>query len=164
MEELEAIIREYSPLVMNLAQSRVNPSDAEDVYQEVFCRYIDKQPHFKDEQHAAAWFIKVTVNITKNLYKAGEFVNRTDMSDETMAEILSDEDFIAEAEQRLDFEEGLKQIGEKDRAILMLYFDYGYTAKEIAKMYGVSEQAMKKALERAKRAYRNTNIVGGGMK
>ena len=47
----EEIIARYSTLVMNIARSRVSISDADDVYQEVFYRYIDKEPHFKDEKH-----------------------------------------------------------------------------------------------------------------
>ena len=67
----EEIIAQYSTLVMNLAWSRVSYSDADDVYQEVFYRYIDKEPRFRDEQHAKAWFIRVTCNIINSIPPRG---------------------------------------------------------------------------------------------
>ncbi len=65
------VIQRYSELVMTVAAAKVSvASDAEDVYQELFCRYIDKQPKFRSEDHARAWFIKVTVNVVRNMYAA----------------------------------------------------------------------------------------------
>ena len=49
-------VKKFSDLVFVLAKARTRQlSDAEDVYQEVFCRYIDKKPKFRDDDHAPTW-------------------------------------------------------------------------------------------------------------
>ena len=81
----EEVISAYSELVKTLAEAKVsNPSDAEDVYQEVFIRYIDKQPNFRDEDHAQAWFIKVTLNVVRSMYRRFEFAKRSDREDDSI--------------------------------------------------------------------------------
>ena len=151
----EEIIAQYSTLVLNIARSRVSYSDADDVYQEVFYRYIDKEPRFKDEQHAKAWFIRVTCNIINSLYRKSEIKERADMPDEDMTDIISDRDFAAEAERKADFEARLAKLGAKEKAVLMLYFDCGYNIREIAAIYRVTENVIKRLLTKAKRDYRN---------
>ena len=66
-----AVINKYSNTVYRLAYSLVkNPDDAEDIHQEVFVRYISKQPSFENAGHEKAWFLRVTINQCKNLWKS----------------------------------------------------------------------------------------------
>ena len=59
-------IRAYSDMVYRIAFARAGTKeDADDIYQEVFLRYIRKAPEFRDEEHAKAWFIKVAVNCSR---------------------------------------------------------------------------------------------------
>ena len=44
--------------------------DADDVFQEVFLRYVKKKPVFVDEEHRKAWLIKVTVNCSNNFWSS----------------------------------------------------------------------------------------------
>ena len=62
----EGVIRTYSDIVYRIAFARAGTkADADDIYQEVFLRYIRKAPVFREEEHAKAWFIKVTVNCSR---------------------------------------------------------------------------------------------------
>ena len=45
---------------------------AEDVFQEVFYKYLVSHPRFKTTEHEKAWFIRTTVNICKNFLKQME--------------------------------------------------------------------------------------------
>ena len=67
----EAVVEEYGPAVYRLAfaQLRSKP-DAEDVFQEVFLRYVDKAPVFQSQDHEKAWFLRVTLNCCKDLSTA----------------------------------------------------------------------------------------------
>ena len=68
MQEKEIIVRKYADTVYRLALVRCgNTWDAEEVFQEVFLRYLIKKPLFNDENHRKAWFLKVTVNCCKKL-------------------------------------------------------------------------------------------------
>lgn len=154
MTELE-IIQKYSALVRVLAVARTEQqSDADDVYQEVFYRYIEKQPKFRSEEHAKAWFIRVTLNITKNMYKSFYLSKRSDVEEEVMEDLLSDEDFISEVERRADFESSLSKLNPRYKAVMMLHFDCGYTVKEIAKLLGEGEIAIKNVLAHGKQQYK----------
>ena len=51
-EHLETIISIYADMVYRLAFARCgNKYDADEIFQEVFLRYVKKQPVFHDEVH-----------------------------------------------------------------------------------------------------------------
>ena len=149
------MIQKYSQLVYALALSRTGqPSDAEDVYQEVFLKYVQTKPDWKDEHHAEAWFASVTLNITKNKYKAAQNRQTEEMEAETLENIVLDEDFVGDLETKLVFEEIMNQMNPKYSTVLLLRFDYGYTVKEIAQLLGETESNVKVLLMRGKRQYK----------
>ena len=156
------VIQRYSELVMTVAAAKVSvASDAEDVYQEVFCRYIDKQPKFRSEDHARAWFIKVTVNVVRSMYRRYEFKKRADVEDEAVewersartltGEKLTDDRFAELIEQQVDFNEVMRRMNPDYKVVLLLHFDCGYTAKEIGKIMGKTENSVKAMLVRGKK-------------
>lgn len=57
-DSLENDIRTYSGMVYRLAFSQTrNKCDADDIFQEVFLRYIREKPQFETEEHKKAWLI-----------------------------------------------------------------------------------------------------------
>ena len=67
----EAVIRRYSDMVYRLAFARTgNRSDAEDLYQEVFLRYLTRAPAFTSEDHRKAWLLRVAVNCANRFHTA----------------------------------------------------------------------------------------------
>ena len=70
-DSIHEIISTYSGLVYRLACARTGQrADAEDVFQEVFLRYVAARPDFHDAEHAKAWMIRTTVNVSINLLKS----------------------------------------------------------------------------------------------
>jgi len=56
--QAEETVRRYSDMVYRLAFARTgNTADAEDVYQEVFLRYLRSDPQFTSEEHRKAWLL-----------------------------------------------------------------------------------------------------------
>ncbi|MFR2464214.1 MAG: RNA polymerase sigma factor [Clostridia bacterium] len=54
-DPIETIIQRYADLVYKLAYAKTrHPHDAEDIFQEVFLRYIQKQPKFQSPDHEKA--------------------------------------------------------------------------------------------------------------
>ena len=71
IEQVTETIKRNSDSVYRLAFSMVKTvQDAEDIRQEVFIRYIRKNPAFESPEHERAWFIRVTTNLCKNLWKS----------------------------------------------------------------------------------------------
>lgn len=64
------MIQKYSDTVYRMAYSLAkNRYDADDIHQEVFVRYLSRKPVFENEEHEKAWFLRVTINLCRNLWK-----------------------------------------------------------------------------------------------
>ena len=138
--ETERIIRQYSDMVFRMAYAHVrNQSDAEDVMQEVFLRYLRKLPRFESEEHCKRWFLRVTVNCAKS-------INNTAWSRYVVP--LEQEVFAEEEESRLA--EALMQLPAKYRDIIRLYYYEGYKTGENAEILHRNPATIRSQLARAR--------------
>ena len=65
---LKQKIEQYADMVYRVALTRCKSIEtAEDIFQEVFMRFSEKNPKFENDEHEKAWFIRVTINLTKNI-------------------------------------------------------------------------------------------------
>ena len=137
----EAVIRRYSDMVYRLAFARTgNRSDAEDLYQEVFLRYLTRAPAFTSEEHRKAWLLRVAVNCA-NRFHAAPWRKRT----EPLSEALS-----VPAPEGEDLWEELRRLPEKDRTVLHLYYYEDMTTEEIAKLLDRNPATVRSQLLRAR--------------
>ena len=137
----EAVIRRYSDMVYRLAFARTgNRSDAEDLYQEVFLRYLTKAPAFTSEDHRKAWLLRVAVNCA-NRFHAAPWRRRT----EPLSEALS-----VPAPEGEDLWEELRRLPERDRTVLHLYYYEDMTTEEIAKLLDRNPATVRSQLLRAR--------------
>ena len=148
----QEVIEQYADLVHYLALNRTSqPSDADDVFQEVFLRYIQKSPKFRDEEHGKAWFIKVTVTVCNSLFREQQRRMQNEQEIETAEDVPSDEDFAASLDGRASFSELLSRLKPRYREVLLLRFDCGYPIKVIARLTGENEGTVKMLLMRGKK-------------
>lgn len=137
----EAVIRRYSDMVYRLAFARTgNRSDAEDLYQEVFLRYLTRAPAFTSEDHRKAWLLRVAVNCA-NRFHAAPWRKRT----EPLSEALS-----VPAPEGEDLWDELRRLPEKDRTVLHLYYYEDMTTEEIAKLLDRNPATVRSQLLRAR--------------
>ncbi len=62
----DAAIALYQSMVYGLALTRTrSPSDADDIFQEVFLAYHRRAPDFNEEEHRKAWLLNAVINCTK---------------------------------------------------------------------------------------------------
>ena len=81
-EEFEKTVDTYSDVMFRCAYAYCNNrTDAEDIVQEAFVKYLKKSPEFEDEEHKKAWLLRVVINISKNLVKSFWNRNKTDIDD-----------------------------------------------------------------------------------
>ena len=157
----EAVIRTYSDMVYRIAYARTgNREDADDIYQEVFLRYIRRNPEFRSEEHAKAWFIKVSINCARK-FMGKRQKNAETSGDLTDALLPQENDSGALAggtveEQLLDKEKAsqlhreLQKLDSDTRLLLHLYYFEELKTKEIARLLHKSESAVRVALSRAR--------------
>ena len=118
----EIIIKKYSKIVYKIAYSIVqNKSDADDVFQNVFLKYIKKHPRFNDKTHEKAWFIRVTVNTAKSFVSQAWYKN---------TESISEQIVYAQTDM-FDLDFAIKQLNPSDRTIIYLFYYEGYKTDEI---------------------------------
>ena len=137
----------YANMLYQLSLSHMqNREDAEDVIQEVFCKYFTKAPHFADEAHEKAWFIRVTINQCRDHLRARKLRTHTPLHE--IGE-LSDSTQIAD-EAALSVMQVLSALPEKYRTIIVLHYLEGMTIEEIATTMVLGKSAVKMRLSRAR--------------
>ncbi len=149
--ELEEAMGRYQTMVFRLAYSYTRSrSDAQDICQEVFLRYFCRRPPFTSEEHRRAWLLRVTVNRCKN-HLGSWWVRRTVPLDDRIP--------MPEPEYQ-ELDEVLRQLPEKDRLVIHLFYYEECSTREIAKLMHCTEGAVRTRLTRARQ--RLGDLLKGG--
>ncbi len=145
---VEELVEEYSGMLFRICLIVAgNEWDAQDVIQDVFCRYIERAPDFCDREHERAWLIKVAVNRCRDIHR---FRLRHPQAD--LDEISS----YCELPERSEVLAALMNLPESLKSAIYLHYIEGYKTAEIADILGVSLNAVKKRLERGRKALKMT--------
>ncbi|MEG2377320.1 MAG: sigma-70 family RNA polymerase sigma factor [Clostridia bacterium] len=137
----ENVIIYYSDMIYNLAFARSGTKhDADDIFQEVFLRYVRKKPVFADEEHRKAWLIRVTVNCTKKLWTSA-WKRKTQP-------LLNDISF--EEEDVLSLYNELQKLPIKYREVIHLFYYENMSLLEISRALGRKNSTVRTQLTRAR--------------
>ncbi len=141
-EEIKELVNKYSSLIFRISYCILcNPEDAEDAVQETLLKYITKAPEFNDEEHRKAWLIKVAANISKNMLMfrlKRETVN------------IDDVENIGIGENDYETFELIMSLPAKHKVVMTLYYVEGYRSAEIAEIIGISEEAVRKRIQKGR--------------
>lgn len=149
--ELEEVMGRYQTMVFRLAYSYTRSrSDAQDLCQEVFLRYFCSRPPFASEEHRRAWLLRVTVNRCKT-HLTSWWVRRT---------VPLDDRIPMPEPEPLALDEALRQLAEKDRLVIHLFYYEECSTQEIARMMRTTEGAVRTRLTRARQRLGKT-LKGG---
>lgn len=147
-EDLNRVMEEYADMVKRICFVHLKDRhDTEDVFQNVYMKYLLHKGSFESHEHEKAWFARVTINACtdwlRNLSRrkcvpleviAGE----GEALDDTSGEVL----------------DAVLQLPEKYRNVVYLYYYEGYSAVEIARILGKKENTVYTWLSRAKELLR----------
>lgn len=140
----EDIIKRNSETVYKLAYSLVRSrSDADDIYQEVFIRYVKKHPVFHSAEHEKAWFLRVTINCCKNFWKSSWRRRTVELTETPEYSGMEQEDFT--------LTETVKQLPEKYRIVIHLFYYEEMSIEEIGKITGRKASTVRGQLTRARK-------------
>ena len=95
---------------------------------------------FESDEHCKAWLIRVAINLSKNLLKSFRYAH-TEELDEAIPMESADDCALADA---------LSALPPKYRAVIHLHYFEGYSAKEIAKILGLTVTTVTTRLARAR--------------
>ena len=148
---IKDIIEKYSDMVYRIALTRTGTiENAEDVFQDVFIKYSEKKPNFKNEEHEKAWFIRVTINLTKNI----------NMSAWNKKVITLDENIDFASKEENDVFSIVCNLPQNYKMVIYLSYYEGYKVKEIAQIMKKREGTIKTWLFRARNMLKN-ELEGG---
>lgn len=147
-ELVEKMFSKHKNMIYRLAFVRtLNAADAEDVLQEVFCRYIRFAPAFADEGHEKAWFIRAAVNCSNSLLTSA-WKRRAAVGEE------AGEDVTARMEQQTEVYYAVMELPKSQRTVVHLYYYEDCSIEQIAQLTGLSRSAVKSRLFRAREELR----------
>ena len=152
-EEAARAIERYGDMVRRLCLVHLkNPADTEDIFQNVFLKYVLSPVVFESPEHEKAWLIRVTINACKDLVKSF-FRSRT-----VPLEELLDQPAPLSEEHR-EVLEAVLALPRKYRDAVYLHYYEGYPAAEIGKLLGKNTNTVYTLLTRAREQLRET--LGG---
>lgn len=141
--DADQVFEKYCKLLYKISIIMLcNEQDAYDAVQESFLKYLDTKMDFKDESHEKAWLTRVNINICKNMLRFRRMHPTVEYETLALNYHTSEETGIMDA---------LMALNTKDKEVLILYYIEGYSCREIAGMLKVTENAIKKKLERARK-------------
>ena len=142
-QDLERVFNTYYSILYKTAIIMLcNEQDAYDAVQETFIKYLEHKKEFHDPEHEKAWLLRVNINICKNMMRFHR-LHTTVGFDTINLSYQEDKDY--------ELMSALFRLRKQAKEVIILYFIEGYKNKEIAAILGISENAAKKRLERAKK-------------
>lgn len=137
----EEVIERYSDTVYKVALCTMkSEADAQDIFQEVFLRYVKSKKQFESIEHGKAWFIRVTLNCCNTMFTSkGKKETR-----------LCDFEAIAEEEHAIGIRYFVNELEETYRTTIHLFYYEQYSIKEISNILKESESTIKTRLFRAR--------------
>jgi RNA polymerase sigma-70 factor (ECF subfamily) len=142
--EANLAVEKYADMIRRICFIHLkNYHDTENVFQEVFLKYILSDKIFENNDHEKAWLIRVAINCCKDVIK--NFFRR---KVESIDELTGEQMCIPEESREVLY--AVLNLREKYRNTIYLYYFEGYTAVEIAKILNQNENTIYTWLSRAK--------------
>lgn len=141
--DIVRIVETYSDMLLRIAFNRVKSmSEAEDIVQSVYLRLMTNRPRFRSADHERAWLIRTAVNLCLDYGKSA--FRRTSVP-------LNEEMVTAPPQAASEVLDAVRQLPERDRYVVYLYYYEGLSTKEIAHLLGERTGTITSRLSRARK-------------
>ena len=132
----------YANMILKIIKMYIkDDTECEDILQEVFLALLTKAPKFKNEEHERHWLIRVAINKSKDYHRS--FWKRK--VEITERDISSDN-----INEKIEIKEYIQILPNSLKDVVLLYYYFGYSIKEIACILNLKESAVKMRLLRAR--------------
>ena len=135
------IADKYIDTVYRLALSRTKSREhAEDISQDVFVKLLQNKKKFESEEHLKAWLLRVTINLTKDLFSSHWYRTTDEL----------DENITYEANESNGVYDAVMALPQKYRTVIHLHYFEGYRVEEIAHITVSTVGTVKSQLHRGR--------------
>jgi RNA polymerase sigma-70 factor (ECF subfamily) len=139
----EMLVRKYSSAVLSLCIAHTkNFHDSEDIMQEVFLRAMTKLKTLRDEDRARPWLLTIARRLCADYYRQRR--PQKTVNEDVAARANCFNEHIARVH------EAITELPEQYREPIALYYLDGRNCAGVARTLGISEQAVRQRLVRAR--------------
>lgn len=136
------IMDKYGNTILRVAYSYLhNMSDAEDILQDTLIQFLRKKPTFENEKHEKAWLVTVASNLSKNRIDYNKLRQTDELTEELISQEREDLKFVWEAVGYLPM---------SNKEVIHLFYQEGYSTKEIAEILDRKESTVRSDLKRGR--------------
>ena len=154
--EVNRAVEEYADMVRRVCFYHLkNQADTEDVFQNVFLKYMLYDEPFKSREHEKAWLLRVTINACKDYLKS--FFRHNVISLESLSEMETEI-----PEDHREVLEAVLSLPGKYKDVIYLHYFEGYSAAEIGTILSKKENTVYSLLSRG-RAMLKKKLGGEGI-
>jgi RNA polymerase sigma-70 factor (ECF subfamily) len=166
------IVQSYRKRILGTISRLIGrPEDVEDVGQEVFLRLYYSMEQLRTADMFEPWLYRLTVNAAYDYLRKRKRKKEARLSDLSEAQVTrADAEAGGHAKQEEDRKGVIRElvqrllgaVSEEDRLLLMLKEVEGLSVKDLEKIYGINENAVKVRLFRARQRVLKPFSKGGG--
>lgn len=166
-DDFSRLYRQYRPQLLRYITHHFGPRDADEITQEALTRALRLMDTDRTEAETWAWLVRVARNVAHDMARARRLCESTD-DDTVLANDVVDDAALPEPaallnERRRLVRNALKELPPSQRRILVLYEVDELNCPAIARLVGSTEDAVRKALQRARRRFAaEVRALGGG--
>jgi RNA polymerase sigma-70 factor (ECF subfamily) len=166
-DDFSGLYRHYRPQLLRYVTHHFGPRDADEITQESLTRALRAMDRDRSEAETWAWLVRVARNVAHDLARSRRICETTD-DDMLLANDVADDAILPEPAALLDekrrlVRRALKTLPPSQRRILVLYEVDELNCPAIARLVGSTEDAVRKALQRARRRFAaEVRALGGG--
>lgn len=142
-QQIHELVEQHSNMVYRLCWIYLkNKEDAEDAFQDIFIKIIEKAPLFLNKEHEKAWIIRVTCNHCKNVLRISRYRHLISYNENI--------DKIDIQSLESDLLKDILELPLQYRNVLYLHYYEGYNTKEIAHILHRKEATIRTWLKRGR--------------
>jgi len=147
------LVERFQPTVYAIALARLrNPTEAQELAQEVFLHGMKKLPQLRDVECFAGWLHQITVRMAINrLTRKGPLQKvEAEVLENTEAAGVSPLDELVRTEQTAELYRGLDRLKPVDRATLLAFYIRGASLKQMSREFETPIGTIKRRLHVAR--------------
>ena len=145
-DEATRVVNQYADMVHRLALARTgNHFQAEEVFQDVFLKYMRYRDRLVSEEHLKAWLIRTTITSSKDQFRT-IWLNRN---------VPQAEGFSFSTEERSDTYLAVMSLPKKYRTVIHLFYYEDLSIETISSYLGIREGTIKSQLSRGREMLRS---------
>ena len=143
-DEFARRVEALKPVIHRVCRAQLwEPHDREDAAQEAILRAWEKRNALREPQFFETWFIRILINACHDIQRRNRRAVAMDAPPERATQ-PEDRDLIL----------ALVALEEKQRMCVLLHYIEGYGVREVARMLGIGESAVKARLMRGREKLR----------